>query len=169
MRRYWSDPTNRHEVRSGAATLFSELLSSEEQGVQLEKHIFNNTIRLVDQRKIPRNWNVKQFRFLYFAKVRSLRYNLAKYSKLLEDVLNRRTTYRTLVEMTPDELRGESVVHEPILSHTELLDSIPDGAFKCRRCQSRKTTYYEMQTRCADEPMTVFVTCMNCNNRWKGG
>lgn len=55
-------------------------------------------------------------------------------------------------------------------------------AFKCSRCQQRKCTYYQMQTRSADEPMTVslvlafnkrllilqtFVTCTNCGNRWK--
>ena len=28
-------------------------------------------------------------------------------------------------------------------------------AFKCSRCQQRKCTYYQMQTRSADEPMTV--------------
>ena len=39
--------------------------------------------------------------------------------------------------------------------------------FKCRRCKSRKTTYYELQTRSADEPMTTFITCLNCGKRWK--
>ncbi|ORX66255.1 transcription elongation factor [Linderina pennispora] len=39
--------------------------------------------------------------------------------------------------------------------------------FRCGRCKSRKCTYYQMQTRSADEPMTTFVTCTNCNNRWK--
>ncbi|KAJ1995444.1 transcription elongation factor TFIIS [Coemansia spiralis] len=41
------------------------------------------------------------------------------------------------------------------------------GQFKCGRCKSRKCTYYQMQTRSADEPMTTFVTCTNCDNRWK--
>ena len=41
------------------------------------------------------------------------------------------------------------------------------GQFKCGKCKSVKTTYYQMQTRSADEPMTTFVTCMNCSNRWK--
>ncbi|ORY33014.1 transcription factor S-II, central domain-domain-containing protein [Naematelia encephala] len=40
-------------------------------------------------------------------------------------------------------------------------------AFKCGKCGARKTTYYQMQTRSADEPMTTFVTCTNCKNRWK--
>ncbi|XP_061356052.1 transcription elongation factor TFIIS [Gastrolobium bilobum] len=39
--------------------------------------------------------------------------------------------------------------------------------FKCGRCGQRKCTYYQMQTRSADEPMTTYVTCVVCNNRWK--
>lgn len=42
-----------------------------------------------------------------------------------------------------------------------------DGIFKCGKCKSIRTTYYQMQTRSADEPMTTFVTCVKCNNRWK--
>lgn len=41
------------------------------------------------------------------------------------------------------------------------------NSFKCGRCGKRKCTYYQLQTRSADEPMTTFVTCVNCNKRWK--
>lgn len=40
-------------------------------------------------------------------------------------------------------------------------------AFQCGRCKQRKCRYRQAQTRSADEPMTTFVTCVNCNNRWK--
>ncbi|CEO99887.1 hypothetical protein PBRA_007621 [Plasmodiophora brassicae] len=39
--------------------------------------------------------------------------------------------------------------------------------FKCGRCKQSKTTFYQMQTRSADEPMTTFITCTVCNNRWR--
>ena len=39
--------------------------------------------------------------------------------------------------------------------------------YKCSKCGSRKCSYYELQTRSADEPMTQFINCLNCNNRWK--
>jgi len=42
-----------------------------------------------------------------------------------------------------------------------------EGQFKCGKCKSKKTDYYQMQTRSADEPMTTYVTCMACGNRWK--
>ncbi|OMH80816.1 Transcription elongation factor S-II [Zancudomyces culisetae] len=32
--------------------------------------------------------------------------------------------------------------------------------FKCGKCKKRRTTYFQMQTRSADEPMTTFVTCL---------
>jgi len=40
-------------------------------------------------------------------------------------------------------------------------------AFQCSRCKQRKCRYRQAQTRSADEPMTTFVTCVNCGNRWK--
>ena len=39
--------------------------------------------------------------------------------------------------------------------------------FTCHKCKSKKCSYYQLQTRSADEPMTTFVTCLNCNARWK--
>jgi len=42
-----------------------------------------------------------------------------------------------------------------------------NGLFKCGKCKSLKTTYYQMQTRSADEPMTTYVTCLSCGNKWK--
>ncbi|KAJ7896397.1 transcription factor S-II, central domain-containing protein [Mycena olivaceomarginata] len=41
------------------------------------------------------------------------------------------------------------------------------SAFQCSKCKQWKTRYRQAQTRSADEPMTTFVTCTNCGNRWK--
>ena len=38
----------------------------------------------------------------------------------------------------------------------------------CRRCRKKtRCDYYQMQTRSADEPMTTFFTCLECDLRWK--
>lgn len=39
--------------------------------------------------------------------------------------------------------------------------------FQCEHCGQRTTTYYQLQQRGADEPMTTFVECTTCQNRWK--
>ena len=39
--------------------------------------------------------------------------------------------------------------------------------FTCSLCHSNKTSYYEMQTRSADEPTTIFITCLNCGKKWR--
>jgi transcription elongation factor S-II len=38
----------------------------------------------------------------------------------------------------------------------------------CSACKKKTNCdYYQMQTRSADEPMTTFVTCLECDKRWK--
>ena len=40
--------------------------------------------------------------------------------------------------------------------------------FFCSSCKKKtRCDYYQMQTRSADEPMTTFVTCLECDRRWK--
>jgi len=38
---------------------------------------------------------------------------------------------------------------------------------KCGKCKKKDCTYNQLQTRSADEPMTTFVLCNACGNRWK--
>ena len=44
---------------------------------------------------------------------------------------------------------------------------VSEGAFQCRKCGSRETIAVEKQLRAADEPATIFVTCVQCNNAWR--
>ena len=37
----------------------------------------------------------------------------------------------------------------------------------CGKCKKNKVTYYEQQTRSADESCTIFYQCLNCGHRWK--
>jgi len=39
--------------------------------------------------------------------------------------------------------------------------------FTCHKCGKNETTYFQLQTRSADEPMTTFVTCVACGNHWR--
>jgi DNA-directed RNA polymerase subunit M/transcription elongation factor TFIIS len=39
--------------------------------------------------------------------------------------------------------------------------------YTCGKCKKNKTSYYELQCKAADEPLTTFVRCLNCGHRWK--
>jgi len=39
-----------------------------------------------------------------------------------------------------------------------------EGLVQCSKCKSKKTTFVEVQTRSADEPMTIFATCKECGH-----
>jgi transcription elongation factor S-II len=41
--------------------------------------------------------------------------------------------------------------------------------FQCGKCKKRECTFYQKQTRSADEPMTVFITCKACGHEWRDG
>lgn len=78
------------------------------------------------------------------------------------------------LKLTNEEMKSENLkVKEEKIMEDSLKDSqfakaqAETDIFKCGRCKNRKTTYYQLQTRSADEPMTTFVTCTVCNKRWK--
>jgi DNA-directed RNA polymerase subunit M/transcription elongation factor TFIIS len=56
---------------------------------------------------------------------------------------------------------------ELAIEKTKMMADDYEGQFKCGKCKSKKTDYYQLQTRSADEPMTTYVTCHGCGNRWK--
>ena len=71
-------------------------------------------------------------------------------------------------EMLPD--KWEPLIQKKIIRDKTKYDTQIEAAtdtFTCRKCKSNKCTYYQMQTRSADEPMTTFVSCIECGNRWK--
>ena len=52
-------------------------------------------------------------------------------------------------------------------SEVEVNLSAATDEFFCGKCKKNICSYYEQQTRSADEPMTTFVTCLNCGKKWK--
>lgn len=112
----------------------------------------------------------------YKARIRSLVSNLKdKKNHLRLDILKGKISPEDFAGMTTTEMmssqRKQEVEEARKASMFEAVAATQTHAttdmFKCGKCHQRKTTYYQMQTRSADEPMTTFVTCVNCDNRWK--
>jgi transcription elongation factor S-II len=74
----------------------------------------------------------------------------------------------TFSELSPEQWRA--MIDKAMKREAKMLEvdkSVATTLFLCTRCKKRECTYYEMQTRSADEPMTQFVRCLNCDKRWK--
>lgn len=62
-------------------------------------------------------------------------------------------------------------------SRTKQIDEVMGGkdalqyastcSAKCPKCAHEKALYFELQTRSADEPMTIFYKCTKCHFDWK--
>jgi hypothetical protein len=49
----------------------------------------------------------------------------------------------------------------------KLRDDVPTtDLYKCYKCGARRSIVHQVQIRCADEPMTLFITCIECNNTY---
>jgi len=144
----------------------------------IEKSIYNYTIKLSVELNITRSWENIIFLKLYLSKVRSIYSNIKpdsyiKNTDFLKRIINgdiniENISKLTRMEIYPDnwkELIDKKVKIDTLKS--KLKPQAMTDQFKCRKCGSRSTSYYEVQTRSADEPMTQFITCLDCGNHWK--
>jgi len=143
----------------------------EKSAKNLEKGIFNWTIQESSSRKIVKKWDNRFFVLIYTDRLRSIWFNLTEQniSKILDGTLKA----QEVAFMTHQELNAEKweeVIQRKILrdkSKYETNIEASSDSFLCRKCKNNKTTYYQLQTRSADEPMTTFVLCLTCDTRWK--
>lgn len=108
----------------------------------------------------------------YKNRVRSRYSNLKdpKNPELRERVLMGDIPAERMATMTPEEMASDNLkqlrdkLHKENIQDAQMATSggTVTDLLKCGKC-----TYNQMQTRSADEPMTTFVFCNDCGNRWK--
>ncbi|EJF62023.1 transcription elongation factor [Dichomitus squalens] len=113
----------------------------------------------------------------YKAKIRSLFVNLKDKNNpgLRECVISGELPVSKLCKMSSADMASEErKAADAKIKEENLFKTLGAGeqeaetdAFQCPRCKQRKCRYRQQQTRSADEPMTTFVTCTVCKNRWK--
>jgi len=145
---------------------------------QIEKGIYNYCIEYAINKNIKKSWMNPLFYRLYMSKVISIYSNIdvkcyVKNIYLLEKIKNNEIDPQGLANMSSYDTYPE-IWSELLDKKTkrdrmkyEMKQVAMTEMFKCRRCSSRKCSYYELQTRSADEPMTQFISCLDCGNRWK--
>jgi transcription elongation factor S-II len=142
----------------------------------MEKSIYNTTIKEARSKLIERSWNNIEFKWLYKKNYNKIIGNIG-YNKNSDFVLNK-IKYglwdpSSIISMKP-ELLYPDLWEQLLLKNSKKMSMIGiqqnqqgTDIFRCGKCRKNNCTYFQMQTRSADEPMTTFVTCLECGKRWK--
>jgi transcription elongation factor S-II len=164
---------NPEEFRQKISKKLEKILNDEEKIAEnLEKGIYNFCIKEAGERNIVKKWDNPHFTQLYLDRLRTVYINIQKgelKGKILEkEIKAHEIAFMTHQEMAPEKWRKlmEDKKIRDENRYAPKLEASTDN-FTCRKCKSKECSYYQLQTRSADEPMTTFVTCIKCGTRWK--
>jgi DNA-directed RNA polymerase subunit M/transcription elongation factor TFIIS len=163
---------NPETFRSNVRENLSKKINKEAIVKNLERAIFNYAIQEASRRKIIKKWENPYFSQIYVDRLRTIFRNLSP------DVINSISTGelypQTLAFMTHQEMNPghwETMIQQKKKRDDSKFDTKVEAStdmYTCKKCKSKRCTYYEMQTRSADEAATIFVTCLDCGKHFRG-
>ena len=168
---------NRTKIINAITESMSTLLS-EEEIKNLEVAIFLSTLHAAEKRHISKVWTYPLFTQLYSSIARTVVGNLNPNTYIQNKNLFKRFEDGELsleeiasfghTDLYP-EIWKDSLIRQFEREKRQLEGnrSMATDQFLCKGCKKRECTYYELQTRSADEPMTIFIQCLNCGKRWR--
>lgn len=158
--------------RANIRSIFHEKIGDQKIGHNLEIGVYNATIQEATMRKIQKKWDNSAFLRLYMDRLRTIYINLKNPELLMQlkhgEIQPQQLAFMTHQEMNPNHWKDliERKIKRDASKYTDNVQASTD-MFTCKKCKSKRCTYYEMQTRSADEPSTVFITCLDCGKHWK--
>jgi transcription elongation factor S-II len=162
---------NFDNFRANVRIKINQKFNNEKASINLEKGIFNYTLKEAEQRKVIKKWDNRFFVQIYIDRLKSILTNLN--DKLIEKVNNETLKPHLIAFMTHQELDNDrwaqliEIKSKRDKNKFEVNLSAATDTFTCRKCKGNQCTYFQMQTRSADEPMTTYIFCIICGNRWK--
>ena len=151
---------------------------TEEEMFGIERAILANTMTDADAKFVVKHFDNTLFQVCYTSASRRLVSNLDPTTYVHNEHLLQKIKQKDLqiehlstmsvLDYAPSLYTG---LHDRMLlreqQQLEGNKAMATDMFNCNRCGKRETTFYELQTRSADEPMTKFITCVNCGKRWR--
>ena len=168
---------HRVKVVKAISDSMSSLLS-EEEITNLEAAIFLSALHSAEKRHISKVWTYPLFTQLYSSVARTIVGNLNPNTYIQNKNLFKRFEDGELsleeiasfghTDLYP-EIWKDSLIRQFEREKRQLEGNraMATDQFLCKGCKKRECTYYELQTRSADEPMTIFIQCLNCGKRWR--
>jgi len=169
---------NHKEFRQKVGENIEKFIGNKKISINIEKGIYNYAIKKAKNKKVVRKWENKYFVLIYIDRLKTIYFNLnpnisTSNNDLINKIKTKEIKVKKLTNMTHQDMNRkiwDKLIQEKIKRDKNLTEdnlSAATDEFKCYKCKQRKCTYYQLQTRSGDEPMTTFITCLNCGNRWK--
>ena len=166
--------TNSATFRENIQEKLREILNVNDKNfsINLEKGIFNYAIKEAGRKKIVKKWENPHFVSIYVDRLRSIYMNLKNVTFLKQiqngEILPQSVGFMTHQEFNPERWRVliEKKMKRDASKYNDNIQA-STNMYTCRKCKSNRCTYYEMQTLSADEPATIFVTCLDCGKHWR--
>jgi DNA-directed RNA polymerase subunit M/transcription elongation factor TFIIS len=141
-----------------------DLVRSKFESEEIEHAILTRSVSDAQKWFIDIDWSNSVFVDMY----RSRAVSLYRYRDLAKNMTATEFVDSTAVDLNPK--RWTSII-EALIEKEKAMYSKKSTAsifMYCSSCKIKtKCDYYQLQTRSADEPMTTFVTCLECDKRWK--
>jgi DNA-directed RNA polymerase subunit M/transcription elongation factor TFIIS len=161
-------------IRDKVIENFTDVFGSKDTSTQFEEAILHVVCEQAIKENIDVDWNNRVFWNMYRSKAISFyEYCRRKENDCVCKLKNGEITAREFAEMNAVDLcpsRWKDSIERIIESEKKLYSKNENAAIFmwCSGCKKKtKCDYYQMQTRSADEPMTTFVTCLECDKKWK--
>ena len=138
----------------------------------LEIGVYNYTIKDATNQKIIKKWDNPAFVTIYTDRLRTI-YSNMKNPDIIKSIKAGELAPKVFAFMTHQEMDPaiwKSMIEKKIKRDASKYSTNVEAMtemFTCKKCKSKKCTYYELQTRSADEPSTIFITCIDCGKHWK--
>jgi hypothetical protein len=168
-------------IRVNMINVFHTLLDDhcdEEDIGDLERGIYNAALEDAKKHMVPLTWDHDMFKWLYKMIAKRILTNFQPTSyignkSLIERWNDGEFTLDSIGKWTPYELNPanwKDLKDQQFRRDKRILEgnlAMATDRFRCSQCKKKLCSYYELQTRSADEPMTIFISCLNCGKNWK--
>jgi DNA-directed RNA polymerase subunit M/transcription elongation factor TFIIS len=140
------------------------LVRSKFASAEFEEAILNRCVHDAQKWFIDIDWENPTFLEMY----RSRAIELYRYRNLATTMTPQDFADTSCVDQNPKRWRAiiETTIEKEKAKYSK--KKTASIFMHCSSCKRKtKCDYYQLQTRSADEPMTTFVTCLECDKRWK--
>ena len=158
-----------NDLRKETIIAINNYVKNKHKSKKIEKSIFNYSTYKIEENELSNDF----LNDIYYNKlndhINNFDIKLLNNDYLLSEIKANNIDLINIAFLSPKDLypkKWEKNVKRQELIEYKKQNIATTDIFECYKCNKKKCTVYQLQTRSADEPMTNFVNCLVCGNKW---